>query len=103
MNVLSRTPGGGAIVEVRGNSLGDTAPPGHRLILKEVSGRPEDGALCLFRTPLGYVYRRVDWRGANTVALHPETGNGSPAVLRWPEDEGEWEVVARVDRVLKPL
>jgi hypothetical protein len=103
MNVLSRTPDGGAVVEVRGNSLGEIAPPGHRLVLKEVSGRPEDGALCLFRNPLGYVYRRVDWRGANTVALHPEPGDGSLAVLWWPEDEGEWEVVARVDRVLEPL
>ena len=104
MNVLSRTPDGDAIVRA-GSGLGDTARPHHRLILKEVNGPLEDGALYLFSNKHGgRIYRRVCWTGSDTVKLVPEYDHGPGTIrLQWPEDKGEWEVLARVDRVLKPL
>ena len=105
MNVLARTEDGRAIVPVYGNGLGETARPGHKLILKEVDGPLVDGGLYLFTNGPGLIYCRVKWKSADTVALVPENSEYStdPIVLTWPEDEDKWEVLARVDKVLKPL
>ena len=105
MNAPARTEDGRAIVPVFGNSLGETARPGHKLILKEVDSPLVNGGLYLFSNGPGLIYRRVKWKSDDTVALVPENDESStdPIVLTWPEDEDKWEVVARVDKVLKPL
>ena len=104
MNVLGRTADGGAIVKVHGNDLGETARPGHHVVLKEVDSTLVDGALYLFATGRFRMYRRVYWTGPDTVKLEPEDGSEIGTIrLQWPEDKGEWEVLARVDKVLKPV
>ena len=104
MNVLGRTADGGAIVKVHGNDLGETARPGHHVVLKEVDSTLVDGALYLFATGRFRMYRRIYWTGPDTVKLVPEDGSEIGTIrLQWPDDEGEWKVLARVDKVLKPV
>jgi len=102
MNVLGRTADGGAIVEVHGNSLGETAKPGSHLVLKEAH-MLVGGALYLFSNGTIDMYRRVRWVDAETVELVSERESNDTIRVQWPEDEGEWKVLARVDKVLKPV
>ena len=104
MNVLRRTVDGRAIVKVYGNGLGETAKPGSHLVLKEAHTLI-NGALYLFFNGTMNVctYRRVRWVDAKTVELVSEGDSDDTIRLQWPDDEGEWKVLARVDKVLKPL
>jgi hypothetical protein len=102
MNVLSRIADGGVIVEVHGNDLGETAKPGSHLVLKEAH-MLVDGALYLFSNGTIDMYRRVRWVDAETVELASERDSDDTIRLQWPDDEDEWKVLARVDKVLKPV
>ena len=102
MNVLSRIADGGVIVEVHGNDLGETAKPGSHLVLKEAH-MLIGGALYLFSNGTIDMYRRVRWVDAETVELVSERESDDTIWVQWPEDEGEWKVLARVDKVLKPV
>jgi hypothetical protein len=102
MNVLGRTADGGAIVEVHGNSLGETAKPGSHLVLEEAH-MLVGGALYLFSNGTIDMYRRVRWVDVETVELISERESNDTIRVQWPEDEGEWKVLARVDKVLKPV
>jgi hypothetical protein len=102
MNVLGRTADDGAIVEVHGNDLGETARPGHHVVLKEAH-MLVGGALYLLSNGTIDMYRRVRWVDAQTVELVSERDSDDTIQLQWPDDEGEWKVLARVDKVLKPV
>jgi len=102
MNVLGRTADGGAIVEVHGNDLGETARPGSHVILKEAH-MLIGGSLYLFSNGTIDMYRRVRWVDAETVELASECDPDDTIRLQWPDDEGEWKVLARVDKILKPV
>jgi hypothetical protein len=49
------------------------------------------------------MYRRVRWVDAETVELASERDSDDTIRLQWPDDEDEWKVLARVDKVLKPV
>jgi hypothetical protein len=104
MNVLKLIADGRAIVEVYGNGLGDTAKTGSHLVLKEAHVLVNGGLYLFFNgTFNSYMYRRVRFVDAETVELVSERDSDDTFRIQWPDDEGGWEVLARVDKILKSV